>query len=95
MYFFQPLQNALKSPNEKIISEHLTASDRCLAWLAYIHLIEFGVLPVKFYDPANVSPSRIVHKEPFLIPWQTVQDVKTDPDTLLAMFEGKIKVVNI
>lgn len=78
-----------------MISEHLTASDRCLAWLAYIHLIEFGVLPDKFYDPANVSPSRIVHKEPFLIPWDTVQDVKTDPDTLLAMFEGRIKVVNI
>ncbi|XP_023794734.1 zinc finger C3H1 domain-containing protein [Cyanistes caeruleus] len=85
------LQSALKSANEKVISEHLTASDRCLAWLAYIHLLEFGVLPVKFYDPANVSPSRIVHKEPFLIPWQTAQDVKTDPDTLLAMFEDAVK----
>jgi len=65
-----------------------------LAWLSYIHLIEFNILPVKFYDPANVGPSRIMNKEPFLIPWQTVQDVKTDPDTLLAMFEGKIKEVN-
>lgn len=65
-----------------------------MAWLSYIHLIEFNTLPVKFYDPANVGPSRIVNKEPFLIPWQTVQDVKTDPDTLLAMFEGKIKEVN-
>ena len=65
-----------------------------MAWLAYIHLTEFGILPVKFYDPANVSPSRIMNKEPFLIPWQTVQDVKTDPDTLLAMFEGKIKELN-
>lgn len=77
-----------------MISERLTVSDRCLAWLAYIHLTEFGVLPVKFYDPANVSPSRIMSKEPFLIPWQTVQDVKTDPDMLLAMFEGKVKEVN-
>lgn len=94
MHFFWSLQNALKSANEKIISERLTVSDRCLAWLAYIHLIEFGILPVKFYDPANVGPSRIMNKEPFLIPWQTVQDVKTDPDTLLAMFEGKIKEVN-
>ncbi|XP_009988958.1 PREDICTED: zinc finger C3H1 domain-containing protein-like, partial [Tauraco erythrolophus] len=85
------LQNALKSANEKIISERLTASDRCLAWLAYIHLTEFGILPVKFYDPANVSPSRIMNKEPFLIPWQTVQDVKTDPDMLLAMFEDAVK----
>ncbi|OXB59823.1 hypothetical protein ASZ78_007306 [Callipepla squamata] len=86
------LQNALKSANEKIISEHLTLSDRCLAWLSYIHLIEFSILPVKFYDPANVSPSRIMNKEPFLIPWQTVQDVKTDPDTLLAMFEDAVKM---
>lgn len=65
-----------------------------MAWLSYIHLIEFNIPPVKFYDPANVGPSRIMNKEPFLIPWQTVQDVKTDPDTLLAMFEGKIKEVN-
>uniref|UniRef100_A0A8C3KXX0 Zinc finger C3H1-type containing n=1 Tax=Chrysolophus pictus TaxID=9089 RepID=A0A8C3KXX0_CHRPC len=85
------LQNALKSANEKIISERLTLSDRCLAWLSYIHLIEFNILPVKFYDPANVGPSRIMNKEPFLIPWQTVQDVKTDPDTLLAMFEDAVK----
>ncbi|XP_061223979.1 zinc finger C3H1 domain-containing protein isoform X2 [Neopsephotus bourkii] len=85
------LQNALKSANEKIVSEHLTVSDRCLAWLAYIHVTEFGILPVKFYDPANVSPSRIMQKEPFLIPWKTVQDVKTDPDTLLAMFEDAVK----
>uniref|UniRef100_A0A803XPV8 Zinc finger C3H1-type containing n=1 Tax=Meleagris gallopavo TaxID=9103 RepID=A0A803XPV8_MELGA len=85
------LQNALKSANEKIISERLTLSDRCLAWLSYIHLIEFNILPVKFYDPANVGPSRIMNKEPFLIPWQAVQDVKTDPDTLLAMFEDAVK----
>lgn len=65
-----------------------------MAWLAYIHLTEFGCLPGKFYDPANVSPSRMMNKEPFLIPWQTAEDVKTDPDVLLAMFEGKIKEVN-
>ncbi|XP_075284057.1 zinc finger C3H1 domain-containing protein isoform X1 [Opisthocomus hoazin] len=85
------LQNALKSTNEKIISERLTVSDRCLAWLAYIYLTEFGILPVKLYDPANVSPSRIVNKEPFLIPWQTVKDVKTSPDVLLAMFEDAVR----
>ncbi|NXN91356.1 ZC3H1 protein, partial [Rhinopomastus cyanomelas] len=84
------LQNALKSTSEKI-SERLTVGDRCLAWLAYIHLTEFGTLPVQFYDPANVSPSRIMSKEPFLIPWQTVHDVKTDPDMLLAMFEDAVK----
>ncbi|NXA33685.1 ZC3H1 protein, partial [Eudromia elegans] len=85
------LQNALKSAHEKTVLEHLTVSDRCLAWLAYVHLVEFGVLPVKLYDPANASPSRIMSKEPVLIPWQTIQDVKTHPDTLLAMFEDAIK----
>ncbi|EMP40461.1 Zinc finger C3H1 domain-containing protein, partial [Chelonia mydas] len=85
------LQNALKSANEKIIAERLTIGDRCLAWLAYIHLIEFSVLPVKFYDPANANPSRIMNKEPFLIPWQTVQDVKTNPDMLLAVFEDAVQ----
>uniref|UniRef100_A0A4X2KHN1 Zinc finger C3H1-type containing n=1 Tax=Vombatus ursinus TaxID=29139 RepID=A0A4X2KHN1_VOMUR len=85
------LQNALKSANEKIVAEHLSASDRCLAWLAYIHLIEFNVLPLKFYDPSNANPSRIVNKELFLIPWQTTQDVKTDHDMLVAVFEDAIQ----
>lgn len=74
--------------------QHLAVSDRCLAWLAYIHLIEFGELPVKFYDPANGSPSKIVKKEPFLIPWKTVEDVKTNPDMLLAVFEGNSTNIN-
>uniref|UniRef100_A0A7M4EI30 Zinc finger C3H1-type containing n=1 Tax=Crocodylus porosus TaxID=8502 RepID=A0A7M4EI30_CROPO len=85
------LQNALKSANETIIAQCLTLSDRCLAWLAYIHLIEFNILPVKFYDPANANPSRIMSKEPFLIPWQTVQDIKTNPDMLLAVFEDAVQ----
>ncbi|XP_031794834.1 zinc finger C3H1 domain-containing protein isoform X2 [Sarcophilus harrisii] len=85
------LQNALKSANERIVAEHLSSSDRCLAWLAYIHLIEFNILPLKFYDPSNTNPSRIVNKEPFLIPWQTAQDVKTDHDMLVAVFQDAIQ----
>ncbi|XP_048356158.1 zinc finger C3H1 domain-containing protein isoform X1 [Sphaerodactylus townsendi] len=84
-------QNALKSENDKVVVQHLTISDRCLAWLSYIHLIEFGDLPVKFYDPANSSPSKIMKKEPFLIPWKKAEDVKTNPDTLLAVFEDAIQ----
>lgn len=84
----------MKSANETIIAQCLTLSDRCLAWLAYIHLIEFNILPVKFYDPGNANPSRIMNKEPFLIPWQTVQDIKTNPDMLLAVFEGELRKVN-
>lgn len=33
-------------------------------------------------------------KEPFLIPWETVEDVKANPDTLLALFEGNSTKVN-
>ncbi|XP_033018945.1 zinc finger C3H1 domain-containing protein isoform X1 [Lacerta agilis] len=84
-------QNALKSESEPVLVQHLTISDRCLAWLSYIHLIEFGDLPIKFYDPANSNPSKIMKKEPFLIPWKTIGDVKADPDTLLAVFEDAIQ----
>ncbi|KAJ1165395.1 hypothetical protein NDU88_005823 [Pleurodeles waltl] len=84
------LQNALKSADEPILAEHLTASDRCLAWLAYIHLIEFNALPSSLYDPASSNPSRIVSRQPFLIPWQVPEDVKTSPDMLLAVFEDAI-----
>lgn len=85
------LQNALKLANDGIVAEYLKTSDRCLAWLAYIHLIEFNILPSKFYDPSNANPSRIVNIEPFVMPWQAVQDVKTNPDMLLAVFEDAVK----
>ncbi|ELW67962.1 Zinc finger C3H1 domain-containing protein [Tupaia chinensis] len=85
------LQNALKSANDGIVAEYLKTNDRCLAWLAYIHLIEFNILPSKFYDPSNANPSRIVNTEPFVMPWQAVQDVKTNPDMLLAVFEDAVK----
>ncbi|XP_041110168.1 zinc finger C3H1 domain-containing protein-like isoform X2 [Polyodon spathula] len=86
------LQNALKSTDgERSLAEHLLLSDRCLAWLAYIHLIEFNSLPGTLYDPAHTNPGRIVNKEPFLIPWQSLQDVKTDPDMLFALFEDSVR----
>ncbi|XP_007638209.3 zinc finger C3H1 domain-containing protein isoform X1 [Cricetulus griseus] len=85
------LQNALKLANDAIVAEYLKTDDRCLAWLAYIHLIEFNSLPSKLYDPSNANPSRIVNTEPFVMPWQSVQDVKTNPDLLLAVFEDAVK----
>ncbi|XP_069831355.1 zinc finger C3H1 domain-containing protein isoform X2 [Dendropsophus ebraccatus] len=84
------LQNALKSPCEKSLADHLTPKDRCLAWLSYIHLTEFSSLPTHFYDPTVTNPSRIVNKEPFLIPWLNPQSVTTDPVMLLALFEAAV-----
>ncbi|KAG9490291.1 hypothetical protein GDO78_005923 [Eleutherodactylus coqui] len=84
------LQNALKFPCEKSIADHLTPKDRCLAWLSYIHLMEFSSLPANFYDPTVANPSRIVNKEPFLIPWLNPQSVTTDPVMLLALFEAAV-----
>jgi hypothetical protein len=81
--------------NDEIVAEYLKTNDRCLAWLAYIHLIEFNILPSKFYDPSNANPSRIVNTEPFVMPWQAVQDVKTNPDLLIAVFEGKYHVCKL
>ncbi|XP_075065630.1 zinc finger C3H1 domain-containing protein isoform X2 [Mixophyes fleayi] len=83
------LQNALKSPCEKSIADHLTPKDRCLAWLSYIHLMEFSSLP-NFYDSTISNPSRIVNKEPSLIPWLNPQSVTTDPVMLLALFEAAV-----
>ncbi|KAE8615612.1 hypothetical protein XENTR_v10008567 [Xenopus tropicalis] len=83
-------QNALKCPNKKSIADHLTLQDRCLAWLSYIHLMEFSSLPAKFYEPTHTNPSRIVNKEPFLIPWLNSQSVTTDPAMLLAVFEAAV-----
>uniref|UniRef100_UPI00398EBB42 zinc finger C3H1 domain-containing protein-like isoform X2 n=1 Tax=Pristiophorus japonicus TaxID=55135 RepID=UPI00398EBB42 len=85
-------QNALKtSDGNKSVAEYLNANDCCLAWLAYIHLIEFNSLPCQFFDPAVANPSKLVMKEPFLIPWQTSKDIKTHPDTLLALFEDAVQ----
>nr|XP_046251308.1 zinc finger C3H1 domain-containing protein-like isoform X2 [Scatophagus argus] len=84
------LQNALKSAQDRSIAEHLTASDRALLWLSYIHLTEFDRLPSSLYDPAVSGPSRLVSRESFLLPWRTQQDVSTPPDILIALFQDAI-----
>uniref|UniRef100_A0A667ZSM9 Zinc finger C3H1-type containing n=1 Tax=Myripristis murdjan TaxID=586833 RepID=A0A667ZSM9_9TELE len=84
------LQNALKSANERSIADHLTASDRALVWLSYIHLTEFDRLPSSLYNPATSSPSRLVSREPFQLPWRTPQDISTPLDILIALFEDAI-----
>ncbi|KAK6319895.1 hypothetical protein J4Q44_G00090020 [Coregonus suidteri] len=85
------LQNALKSVTEQCIADHLTVSDRCLVWLSFIHLTEFDRLPASLYDPANSNPSRVVSTEAFALPWRMPLDVRTEPDTLIAVFEDAVR----
>lgn len=82
------VQNALKSAHDRSIAEHLTASDRALLWLSYIHLTEFDRLPSSLYDSSESGPSRLVCRESFLLPWKTQQDISTPPDILIALFQG-------
>ncbi|CAB1322809.1 unnamed protein product [Coregonus sp. 'balchen'] len=85
------LQNSLKSVTERCIADYLTISDRCLVWLSFIHLMEFDRLPASLYDPANSNPSRVVSIEAFDLPWRTPLDVRTEPDTLIAVFEDALR----
>ncbi|KAG9342224.1 hypothetical protein JZ751_016726 [Albula glossodonta] len=86
------LQSALKSSNEeKSIADHLTVGDRSLAWLSYIHLTEFGCLPASLFDPACSGPSRIVCTDSFPLPWRSAQDLRTDPDMLVALFQDAVR----
>ncbi|XP_074489390.1 zinc finger C3H1 domain-containing protein isoform X1 [Sebastes fasciatus] len=84
------LQNALKSAHDRSIAEHLTASDRALLWLSFIHLTEFDRLPTGLSDPAESGPSRLVSRESFLLPWRTPQDVSTPLHILIALFQDAI-----
>ncbi|XP_062276404.1 zinc finger C3H1 domain-containing protein-like isoform X2 [Scomber scombrus] len=85
------LQNALKSALDRSIADHLTPSDRALIWLSYIHLTEFDRLPCSLYDPSESSPSRLLSREHFLLPWGTPQDISTPLDILIALFQDAIR----
>ncbi|KAJ8002748.1 hypothetical protein DPEC_G00162170 [Dallia pectoralis] len=84
------LQDALKSVSGRCIADHLTVSDRCLAWLSLIHLMEFDRLPASLYDPANSNPSRVVSTKAFVLPWRSPLDVRTDADALIAVFDDAV-----
>ncbi|XP_034390023.1 zinc finger C3H1 domain-containing protein-like isoform X2 [Cyclopterus lumpus] len=84
------LQNALKSARDRSIAEHLTAGDRALVWLSYIHLTEFDRLPAGLLDPEESGPSRLVSRESFLLPWRTPQDVSTPLHILVALFRDAV-----
>ncbi|XP_026220745.1 zinc finger C3H1 domain-containing protein isoform X2 [Anabas testudineus] len=85
------LQNALKSAHDKSMADHLTASDRALVWLSYIHLTEFDQLPCSMYDPAESGPSRLVSRESFQLPWRTPQDISMPLNILIALFQDAIQ----
>ncbi|XP_017297244.1 zinc finger C3H1 domain-containing protein isoform X3 [Kryptolebias marmoratus] len=84
------LQTALKSTQDHSVAEHLTAGDRALLWLSYIHLTEFDRLPSSLYDPAESGPARLASRESFILPWRTAQDISTPPDILVALFKDAV-----
>ncbi|XP_037306501.2 zinc finger C3H1 domain-containing protein-like isoform X1 [Pungitius pungitius] len=84
------LQSALKSAHNRSIAEHLTAGDRALLWLSYIHLTEFDRLPAGMLDPVESGPSRLVSRESFLLPWRTPQDVSSPLHILVALFRDAV-----
>ncbi|KAF7224923.1 zinc finger C3H1 domain-containing protein isoform X3 [Nothobranchius furzeri] len=85
------LQTALKSAEDHSVADHLTASDRALLWLSYIHLTEFDQLPSSLYDPAESGPARLVCTKPFMLPWRKAEDISTPPDILVALFKDAIR----
>ncbi|XP_077101654.1 zinc finger C3H1 domain-containing protein isoform X1 [Siphateles boraxobius] len=82
-------RNTLKSALDSSMSGHLTVADRCLAWLSYIHLVEFCRLPPSLYDPASSSPSRMVCTDSFLIPWSPARRAHT-PNTIISLFTDAV-----
>ncbi|KAM4553251.1 zinc finger C3H1 domain-containing protein [Fundulus diaphanus] len=86
------LQMALKSARDQSVAEFLTAGDRALLWLSYIHLTEFDQLPSSLYDPAESGPGRLVCTKSFQLPWRTQQDISTPPDILVALFKDAISL---
>ncbi|XP_060784522.1 zinc finger C3H1 domain-containing protein [Neoarius graeffei] len=84
------LQEVLVSDGKGAMSGRLTLRHRCLAWLSYIHLCEFGTLPAHLYDPANSNLSRIVSLEHFLFPWKSSEDVHTPPECLITLFQDAL-----
>ncbi|KAG9272105.1 zinc finger C3H1 domain-containing protein isoform X1 [Astyanax mexicanus] len=84
------MQSALLSDGADSVSGALTLSHRCLAWLCYIHLCEFGMLPSQLFDPANSNPSRIANLKPFVLPWSSKHDLNTSPDHLVSLFQDAL-----
>ncbi|KAG7468900.1 zinc finger C3H1 domain-containing [Solea senegalensis] len=84
------LQNALKSPDDRGIADHLTVPDRALVWLSFIHLTEFERLPCSLYEASESGPSRLVSTESFLLPWRKPQDIRTPSHVLIALFQDAI-----
>ncbi|XP_061697888.1 zinc finger C3H1 domain-containing protein isoform X2 [Syngnathoides biaculeatus] len=84
-------RDALKDAGHHGIAERLRPGHRALAWLAYIHLKEFGRLPAALYDPLESGPSGLVGADPFLLPWRSASDVRTPHEELIGLFEEGVR----
>uniref|UniRef100_A0A8C4ND19 Putative zinc-finger domain-containing protein n=1 Tax=Eptatretus burgeri TaxID=7764 RepID=A0A8C4ND19_EPTBU len=80
-------QEALKAGSKRhnYVAMWLSRHDRALAWLSYLHIVEFNRLPEGIEDPMAPFPGHLVCSQLPLIPWNNVVDLYTAPDTLLAL----------
>lgn len=70
------------------LTTKISAQDLCIAWLAYIHVLEFHRLPATWFDPKYGHPTRIIAKDSFVFPWQPGSGTRTPSEKILGMFHG-------
>lgn len=68
------------------VGDHLVSTDRCLAWLCYIHVLEFASLPSTLFNPASSGLGKLVCKDLFILPWKNGQPIRLPVGTLLKLF---------
>jgi hypothetical protein len=75
------------------IMKILQPVDLAIAWLGYLHLIEFKTLPAHYHDNRTAKPSRIVCKDPRPLQWKINETVKTK-DLLSGLFKEAFSSVS-
>ncbi|XP_022089495.1 zinc finger C3H1 domain-containing protein-like isoform X2 [Acanthaster planci] len=69
------LQGALR--DRDALLRFLTPEDRCLAWLVYIHMLEYQRLPSHLFDCTGSGLGHIVSKKPLIFQWGTPSAIQS------------------
>ncbi|XP_076323950.1 zinc finger C3H1 domain-containing protein-like isoform X2 [Tachypleus tridentatus] len=84
-YSRMPVTNVYNPLRKLMVPE-----DLCLAWMCYIHLIEFHSLPSFLFPIDQDAPGRLGCKDPFLIPWHHHSPLQTSYNSLLKLFKDAL-----